>query len=254
MQDAEGVPDHRSYSRLGRVCRNFNSAVCCRITRKRWAYPFGLTSPRADWSRSVLASRLTLAAVGSSERWKLRERSSGMSNSRTSGSCYLSCATCSDRSKRYPLSGHAGAALQERAGHGYDRALLMLLTGCRKSEALNATWTHFDLDRQIWTKPSAETKQRREHRVPYSSAVAKILKRRRTNATGPYFFPGSPDAPLQDVRRTWAAVCKATGPQSVRLHDLRAYLRQLGRIVWAIAHGRGRAARAFNTIDNEALR
>lgn len=102
-----------------------------------------------------------------------------------------------------------------------DAILLMLLTGCRKSEALNATWGQFDLNCRIWTKPSAETKQRREHRVPYSSAVARILKRRRTKAIGPYVFPGGPDAPLQDVRRTWAAACKASGLQNVRLHDLR---------------------------------
>jgi integrase len=102
-----------------------------------------------------------------------------------------------------------------------DAILFMLLTGCRKSEALNATWTQFDLDRRAWTKASSETKQRREHRVPYSSAVAEILERRCAKAVGPHIFHGSFGAPLQDVRRTWNAVCKAAGLEGVRLHDMR---------------------------------
>jgi integrase len=102
-----------------------------------------------------------------------------------------------------------------------DAILFMLLTGCRKSEALNATWSQFDLPNRVWTKPSAETKQRREHRVPYSSAVAVILKRRLSKGAGPQVFAGSTGAALQDVRRTWSAVCKSAGLKSVRLHDLR---------------------------------
>ena len=97
----------------------------------------------------------------------------------------------------------------------------MLLTGCRKSEALNATWSQFDLSDRVWTKPSAETKQRREHRVPYSSAVAPILKRRRSKAAAGQVFAGSTGSALQDVRRRWAAVCKSADTRSVRLHDLR---------------------------------
>ena len=102
-----------------------------------------------------------------------------------------------------------------------DAILFMLLTGCRKGEALSAKWTQFDLGLQIWTKPSSETKQRREHRVPYSSAAAEILERRRGEAVGTHVFPGSFDAPLHDVRRTWNAVCRAASLRKVRIHDLR---------------------------------
>jgi integrase len=102
-----------------------------------------------------------------------------------------------------------------------DAILFMLLTGCRKSEALNATWSQFDLANRVWTKSSAETKQRREHRVPYSSAVSTLLTRRRAKAASSQVFAGNAGAALQDVRRTWAAVCKSADLQSVRLHDLR---------------------------------
>lgn len=102
-----------------------------------------------------------------------------------------------------------------------DAILLMLLTGCRKSEALQAQWSQFDLQRRVWTKPSSQTKQRREHRVPYSLAVADLLSRRAKARTCSYIFAGRANQPLQDVRRTWTAVCRASGLSSVRLHDLR---------------------------------
>jgi integrase len=102
-----------------------------------------------------------------------------------------------------------------------DAILFMLLTGCRKGEALNAKWPQFDLELRIWTKPSSETKQRREHRVPYSTAAAEILERRRDEAVGLHVFPGSFGASLQDVRRTWHTVCVTAGLRSVRIHDLR---------------------------------
>lgn len=102
-----------------------------------------------------------------------------------------------------------------------DALLFMLFTGCRKGEALNAKWDQFNLDSRTWTKPSAVTKQRREHRVPYSTTVAEILDRRRVVASGTYIFPGSLDAPLQEVRRTWKSVCENAGISEVRIHDLR---------------------------------
>jgi integrase len=102
-----------------------------------------------------------------------------------------------------------------------DAILFMLLTGCRKGEALGARWNQFDLELRIWTKPSSETKQRREHRVPYSIAASEVLERRRAKDVGLHVFPGSFGAPLQDVRRTWDAVCRMAGLSKARIHDLR---------------------------------
>jgi integrase len=102
-----------------------------------------------------------------------------------------------------------------------DALLFMLFTGCRRGEALNAKWEQFNLSSSTWTKPSAETKQRREHRVPYSTTIAEILERRRVVASGTYIFPGSLGGPLQEVRRTWKSVCDTAGVKEVRIHDLR---------------------------------
>ena len=84
-----------------------------------------------------------------------------------------------------------------------DAIRMLMLTGARKSEVLGATWEMFDLDAGVWTKPSAHTKQRKEHRVPVSANALTLLKRIRETAEGPYVFPGKGgDQPLTDVKRS----------------------------------------------------
>jgi integrase len=98
---------------------------------------------------------------------------------------------------------------------------LLLLTGARRGEVLGATWDMFDLERGIWTKPSAHTKQRRLHRVPLSSPALELLRDLRKRANGPYVFPGSRGLPLREVKRTWASVCQTARLSDCRIHDLR---------------------------------
>ncbi|MDP9130211.1 MAG: integrase family protein, partial [Candidatus Binatota bacterium] len=64
--------------------------------------------------------------------------------------------------------------------------LLLMLTGARKSEVLNATWSMFDLGKGVWIKPYAYTKQRREHRVPLSAAALTLLRGMKETATSIY--------------------------------------------------------------------
>ncbi|WP_254695954.1 tyrosine-type recombinase/integrase [Palleronia sp. THAF1] len=102
-----------------------------------------------------------------------------------------------------------------------DAILFMLLTGCRRGEALSATWDQFDLAQRVWSKPAATTKQRRFHRVPYSARVAALLDERRASECGEAVFAGPTGNPLTDVKRTWASVCETANLEDVRLHDLR---------------------------------
>ena len=102
-----------------------------------------------------------------------------------------------------------------------DAIKLMLFTGCRRGEALNARWDQFDDDLRIWTKPAATTKQRRLHRVPVSSAVTELLKKRHSPSRSTFIFAGENGQALTDVKRTWAAVIRNAEITNVRLHDLR---------------------------------
>lgn len=99
---------------------------------------------------------------------------------------------------------------------------LLILTGARRSEVLKATWSQFDLEASVWTKPGATTKTKTEHRVPLSAPALQLLTDMKAASKGEYLFPGNvPDQPLKDVKRTWASVCSAAELERVRLHDLR---------------------------------
>jgi integrase len=111
----------------------------------------------------------------------------------------------------------------------------LLLTGARRGEALAAAWDQFDMAAGVWTKPSAHTKQKKVHRVPLSApALALLSDMKRASIAGcPYVFPSAKatyrarrtgktgTAPLTEIKRTWASVCKAAGVAGARLHDLR---------------------------------
>lgn len=100
---------------------------------------------------------------------------------------------------------------------------LLLLTGARRGEVLNATWDQFNLDQGIWIKPSAHTKQKKEHRVPLSSAAVALLtdiKPERKDET--HVFPGkNPNEPLKEIKRFWDSLCEKAELIDFRIHDLR---------------------------------
>jgi integrase len=100
----------------------------------------------------------------------------------------------------------------------------LLLTGCRKSEALAMTWDQVDLQAGVWTKPSAHTKQKKTHRVPLSAPAVQLLHdiAKGQRAGERYVFPGrKPGEPLKQLHTVWNAVKDKAGVQDVRLHDLR---------------------------------
>jgi integrase len=98
---------------------------------------------------------------------------------------------------------------------------LLVYTGARKGELLAARWADIDLERGVWVKPSAHTKQKQEHRVPLSSAAVELLAVMQEEAKGPYVFPGRDGEPLKDVKALWERVRKLTGVEWARIHDLR---------------------------------
>jgi integrase len=98
--------------------------------------------------------------------------------------------------------------------------MLIMLTGCRKSEALSATWDQFDLEGGVWTKPSSHTKQKRLHRVPLNPMAVALLEG--LPQENEFVFPGRrPGTPLVGVNKDWAIIRKQAGLPNLRIHDLR---------------------------------
>lgn len=99
---------------------------------------------------------------------------------------------------------------------------LLVLTGARKGEVLSMRWQDLDLQAGVWVKPSAHTKQKKNHRVPLSAPAIELLAGIRHDPESSYVFPGDvAGAPQRDIKRFWSTVCKHAGLEKVRPHDLR---------------------------------
>ena len=106
-----------------------------------------------------------------------------------------------------------------------DAVRLLLLTGARRGEVLTMTWDQVDQKRGTWIKPSAHTKQKKDHSVPLwlgALAILENLQQRRKQGE-PHVFPGRSRAerPAVELKSCWLAVSKAAGITGCRVHDLR---------------------------------
>lgn len=71
------------------------------------------------------------------------------------------------------------------------RAMQMtILTACRTSEVLNATWDEINMSASTWTIPAVRMKARKEHRVPLTDAVITLLEAIPHIEGNPYIFAG----------------------------------------------------------------
>jgi integrase len=92
-----------------------------------------------------------------------------------------------------------------------DCIRLIMLTGCRPSEAMRAQWEEFDKEPGFWVRPSAHTKQRKIHKAPLSAPARLLIEGLRETRKGdsPWVFPGrNPGEPVKHIRAVWRTVRK----------------------------------------------
>ena len=102
---------------------------------------------------------------------------------------------------------------------------LTILTACRTSEALLATWDEFDLDNRLWTIPASRMKASVAHRVPLSDAALALLDAIRARGTGEgCLFPGAKAGkPLSNMSMTM--VLRKLGHGNLTVHGFRSTFR-----------------------------
>lgn len=136
------------------------------------------------------------------------------------------------------------AALDEYSDQSAANAIrLLLYFGARRNEVLHAPWSQFDLDNAVWMKPSAHTKQKKQHRLELGGPGLDLLREmRKRDPFGVWLFPGAdPSKPRRDLKRPWDQIRKRAG-LDITLHGLRhnaatymiaggASLRQVGSVL-----------------------
>jgi integrase len=97
---------------------------------------------------------------------------------------------------------------------------LLLLTGARRAEIQAARWADVDLEKGVWTKPGATTKQRTEHIVPLNAPARQLIAERPIGESE-YIFPGRNGGHRVEIKSNWRRICKAAQITGLRIHDLR---------------------------------
>jgi integrase len=121
---------------------------------------------------------------------------------------------------------------------------LLLLTGCRKRELLDAKWEHFDVERRAWRIPISKSGKARH--VPLSSDVVNLLSQVPRFEGCPYLVP-NPKTRLPYVAIYWAwnTVRINAGLADLRMHDLRhsfaSFLVNAGRSLYEVQNILGHA-------------
>jgi len=110
-------------------------------------------------------------------------------------------------------------ALAEEADPHAKAALTMLVeTGARVSEVLNARWSDLDFDAGTWRIPSP--KAGRPQTLPIAKTTIKML--RALPELGLYIIAGlDPERRRADLKGPWKRALDRSGVRDVTLHDLR---------------------------------
>ena len=122
---------------------------------------------------------------------------------------------------------------------------LMLLTGVRREEALQARWEDIDHERLLWSLPM--TKSGRQRFVMLSETALSVLNELPNKGGANYLFPGSkPGKPLSNARKCFQRALKAAGLAHLRIHDLRHTFASLainnGATLYEVQHLLGHAS------------
>jgi len=97
---------------------------------------------------------------------------------------------------------------------------LLLLTGARLRELLDARWEHVDVERRTWLIPTSKTGKPRH--VPLSQAALAIIEALPRFKDCPWLVP-NPDTlkPFVSIKHGWQRAIKVAKLPGLRIHDLR---------------------------------
>jgi len=112
------------------------------------------------------------------------------------------------QSRRVKLDPYAVAAIR-----------LLILTGARLREILDAQWSQLDLERSVLFLPDSKTGKKPLYLSAAAQSVLAEIPRIKNN---PHIIVGATkDTSRADLHRPWKAVRRAAGLDGVRVHDLR---------------------------------
>jgi integrase len=137
---------------------------------------------------------------------------------------------------------------------------LLLLTGCRKRELLDARWDEVNLDKKVWRIPTSKTGKPRH--CPLSDDAVAVLRAIPRFEDCPFIVPNPKTLkPFANIFNGWNSARKAAGVPDVRIHDLRhsaaSNLVNSGQSLYVVAkvlgHSQMRSAERYAHLNADVL-
>jgi integrase len=137
---------------------------------------------------------------------------------------------------------------------------LLILTGARLREILDAQWQHVDLDRGIIFLPDSKTGKKP---IYLSAAAIEFLRTLPRIKGNPHIIPGAKTGqPKSDLLKPWTAIRREARLEGVRLHDLRHSFASIGAgasmglpiIGKLLGHGQAATTHRYAHLDADPMR
>jgi integrase len=137
---------------------------------------------------------------------------------------------------------------------------MLLLTGARKNEVLQAKWSDFDLEQRIWSIEFNKTGKVRH--IPLGDSVMKLLNALPRIEGNAYLFPSpATGKPYIQIFNSWDTARKRAGLPDVRIHDLRhsfaSFLVNSGRSLYEVqkilGHTQVKTTQRYAHLSQESL-
>jgi integrase len=137
---------------------------------------------------------------------------------------------------------------------------MLILTGARKREVLDAQWQDFDLERRQWKIPMSKSGSARH--VPLSDGALAVLREVPQVEGCSYTFANPKTRlPYASIFRSWDNARKRAGLAEVRIHDLRHSFASLlinqGRSLYEVqrllGHTQVKTTQRYAHLANETL-
>jgi len=137
---------------------------------------------------------------------------------------------------------------------------LLLLSGCRKRELLDARWEQFDLGRKVWRIPTSKTGRARH--VPLSDQALAVLRSVPRFEGCPWVVPNPATLkPFTAVFNAWDKARRDAHLPDLRMHDLRhsaaSYMVNAGQSLYVVGqvlgHSQAKTTQRYAHLSNETL-
>jgi integrase len=152
---------------------------------------------------------------------------------RTDNPCFKAVAFNTERPRARDISpderGRLTAELAKHSNPAANVLKFLMVTGARKSEAMNARWVDISFgDKPSWHRKAVDQKAGHDHTLVLNGVAAQLLSKirdetiARDGQLGEFVFGGrGHKGHVVEIRKTWLLVLRNAGIVDLHVHDLR---------------------------------